>query len=374
MNYFVTGATGFIGRNLVSGCCSARARSTPWCGPARAAGWRSCGPAWGADGARVVPIAGDLAQPGLGVSEEDLLDAARRGRPLLPPGGDLRHDRRRRGAGDRQRRGHPPRGRARRRDRGRLLPPGQLDRRRRPLQGRVARGHVRRGRTARHPSLLPHQARVRAGRARGVPAALARLPAGDRRRRLAHAARSTRSTGPTTSSRLLQRARRVLPAWLPTVGVEGGEINIVPVDYVADAIDHIAHKPDLDGQAFHLTDPNPKTAGEVINLFAQAADAPQMTLRLDSDVTEPATGAGADRRCSFFPPAKRAAEAGAGPARHPGRRPHLRRLPDPASTRPRRRRRWRARGSRCRRWRATRTGSGTTGSATSTPTCSRTAR
>ena len=29
--------------------------------------------AWGADGARVVPIAGDLSQPGLGVSEEDLL-------------------------------------------------------------------------------------------------------------------------------------------------------------------------------------------------------------------------------------------------------------------------------------------------------------
>ena len=28
---------------------------------------------WGPDGARVVPIAGDLAQPGLGVSEEDLL-------------------------------------------------------------------------------------------------------------------------------------------------------------------------------------------------------------------------------------------------------------------------------------------------------------
>ena len=56
--------------------------------------------------------------------------------------------------------------------------------------------------------------------------------------------------GPYYMFKLLQQARRVLPAWLPTVGVEGGEINIVPVDYVAAAIDHIAHQPGLDGQAF----------------------------------------------------------------------------------------------------------------------------
>ena len=94
---------------------------------------------------------------------------------------------------------------------------------------------------------------------------------------------------------MLQRARRVLPAWLPAVGVEGGEINIVPVDYVAAAIDHIAHEPGLDGQAFHLTDPQPKTAGEVVNLFAKAADAPQAALRLDSDMTDSGDQPGAQR-------------------------------------------------------------------------------
>ena len=66
--------------------------------------------------------------------------------------------------------------------------------------------------------------------------------------------------GPYYFFKLLQQARRVLPSWLPTVGVEGGEINIVPVDYVADAIDHIAHKPGLDGQAFRLTDPSAEDA------------------------------------------------------------------------------------------------------------------
>ena len=39
--------------------------------------------------------------------------------------------------------------------------------------------------------------------------------------------------GPYYAFKLLQRARRVLPSWLPTLGVEGGEINIVPVDFVA---------------------------------------------------------------------------------------------------------------------------------------------
>ena len=117
--------------------------------------------------------------------------------------------------------------------------------------------------------------------------------------------------GPYYFFKLLQRARRVLPSWLPAVGVEGGEINIVPVDYVADAIDHIAHEPGLDGQAFHLTDPAPKSAGEVINLFARAADAPQAALRLDSGVTDPATSL-VRTGLRFFPPAKRAMKAGLG--------------------------------------------------------------
>ena len=36
-----------------------------------------------------------------------------------------------------------------------------------------------------------------------------------------------------------------LPAWLPLVGVDLGDTNVVPVDYVAKAMDHIAHVPDL---------------------------------------------------------------------------------------------------------------------------------
>jgi len=88
--------------------------------------------------------------------------------------------------------------------------------------------------------------------------------------------------GPYYFFKLIQKMRKALPQWMPTVGIEGGRINIVPVDFVADAIDHIAHKKGLDGGCFHLTDPQPRRVGEILNLFAKAAHAPQMTMRLNA--------------------------------------------------------------------------------------------
>jgi NAD(P)-dependent dehydrogenase (short-subunit alcohol dehydrogenase family) len=88
--------------------------------------------------------------------------------------------------------------------------------------------------------------------------------------------------GPYYFFGLIKKLREVLPPWVPTVGIEGGRINMVPVDFVADAMDHIAHKPGLDGGCFHLTDPEPMRIGEVLNIFARAGHAPQMTMRLDA--------------------------------------------------------------------------------------------
>ncbi len=88
--------------------------------------------------------------------------------------------------------------------------------------------------------------------------------------------------GPYYFFKLIQKMRKALPQWMPTVGIEGGRINIVPVDFVVDAMDHIAHKKGLDGGCFHLTDPEPRRIGEILNLFAKAAHAPQMTMRLNA--------------------------------------------------------------------------------------------
>lgn len=88
--------------------------------------------------------------------------------------------------------------------------------------------------------------------------------------------------GPYYFFKLIQRLRGMLPPWMPTVGIEGGRINIVPVDFVVDAMDHIAHAKDQDGKAFHLVDPTPNRVGDVLNTFAKAAHAPQMSLRVNA--------------------------------------------------------------------------------------------
>jgi NAD(P)-dependent dehydrogenase (short-subunit alcohol dehydrogenase family) len=87
--------------------------------------------------------------------------------------------------------------------------------------------------------------------------------------------------GPYYFFKAIQRLRHLLPEWVPLVGPEMGWTNIVPVDFVVGALDHIAHEPDLDGQAFHLTSPKGQRSGDVINAFARAAHAPQLALRID---------------------------------------------------------------------------------------------
>jgi NAD(P)-dependent dehydrogenase (short-subunit alcohol dehydrogenase family) len=88
--------------------------------------------------------------------------------------------------------------------------------------------------------------------------------------------------GPYYFFKAIQKMRNALPSWMPTIGIEGGRINIVPVDFVASALDHIAHRKGLDGKCFHLTDPEPHRIGEVLNIFAKAGHAPLMTMRVNA--------------------------------------------------------------------------------------------
>jgi NAD(P)-dependent dehydrogenase (short-subunit alcohol dehydrogenase family) len=92
--------------------------------------------------------------------------------------------------------------------------------------------------------------------------------------------------GPYYFFKLIRRIRNAVPQWMPMPGVEGREINIVPVDFVVRAMDHIAHLDGLDGRAFSLTDPDPPTAGEVIDIFAAAAHAPQASVRVPAGAIE----------------------------------------------------------------------------------------
>ena len=91
--------------------------------------------------------------------------------------------------------------------------------------------------------------------------------------------------GPYYFFPLFKRMRDNLPQWLPIVGVDLGDTNVVPVDYVAKAMDHLAHQDGLDGQAFHLVNPEPQPTVDVVNTFATAAKAPRFTVPIDRRVT-----------------------------------------------------------------------------------------
>lgn len=88
--------------------------------------------------------------------------------------------------------------------------------------------------------------------------------------------------GPYYFFKLIQRMRQLLPPWLPAIGLEGGRINIVPVDYVVDALDHIAHHDGIAKRCFHLVDPVGYRVGDVLDIFTRAAHAPRMNLFINA--------------------------------------------------------------------------------------------
>ena len=79
----------------------------------------------------------------------------------------------------------------------------------------------------------------------------------------------------------LKAMRDLIPGWVPFVGIDLGDTNLVPIDYVAKAMDHLAHVPDRDGEAFHLVNPEPQRTIDMINAFAEAAKAPRFAVPVD---------------------------------------------------------------------------------------------
>jgi NAD(P)-dependent dehydrogenase (short-subunit alcohol dehydrogenase family) len=93
--------------------------------------------------------------------------------------------------------------------------------------------------------------------------------------------------GPYYFFKAIERIRHLLPEWVPLVGLDLGYTNVVPVDWVAGALEHIAHEPDLDGRTFHLTDPRPQRVDDLLNELATAAHAPRFAMSIDKRLTAP---------------------------------------------------------------------------------------
>ena len=88
--------------------------------------------------------------------------------------------------------------------------------------------------------------------------------------------------GPYYFFKLIQRIRKLLPSWMPMVGLEGGRINIVPVDFVVNSLDYISHHQHASGKCFHLVDPVGYRVGDVLDILSKAAHAPRMNLFINA--------------------------------------------------------------------------------------------
>jgi NAD(P)-dependent dehydrogenase (short-subunit alcohol dehydrogenase family) len=88
--------------------------------------------------------------------------------------------------------------------------------------------------------------------------------------------------GPYYFFKLIQRMRQLLPPWLPSIGLEGGRINIVPVDFVVAALNTISHQSGIAQKCFHLVDPVGYRVGDVLDIFSKAAHAPKMNLFINA--------------------------------------------------------------------------------------------
>jgi NAD(P)-dependent dehydrogenase (short-subunit alcohol dehydrogenase family) len=87
--------------------------------------------------------------------------------------------------------------------------------------------------------------------------------------------------GPYYFFKRIKTVRDRVPKWLPLLGIDGGRMPLAPVDYVADAIDHIAHEEGWDGKAFFLLQRPAPTVGALIRTFLEAAHGPEIVAELD---------------------------------------------------------------------------------------------
>ncbi|MGB0955095.1 MAG: SDR family oxidoreductase [Panacagrimonas sp.] len=86
--------------------------------------------------------------------------------------------------------------------------------------------------------------------------------------------------GPYYFAKAIQKISHRIPKWFPLLGIEGGKLAIAPVDYVAAAMDAIAHKPGLDSQCFHLMQAHSPSVGDLLQALLEAAHGPDLASRM----------------------------------------------------------------------------------------------
>ena len=280
MSYFVTGATGFIGRNLVEQLLEREGTIYVLVREGSRGRLEELRSRWGADEDRIVPVIGDLSQEHLGCGDQiselnGKVDHFFHLAAIYDMTADAESQRIANVEGTREA----------------VKLAKELDAKRFHMVSSIAAAGLYKGtftedmfdeaeKVDNHPYFqTKHESEAVVREESEVPWRVYRpgIVVGH-----SETGEMDKIDGPYYFFKILQRARNAVPQWFPGIGIEGRKINIVPVDFVAKAMDHIAHIDGLDGQAFHLTDPKPLTAGQVINTFAKAAHAPEAVMRIDS--------------------------------------------------------------------------------------------
>ncbi len=74
---------------------------------------------------------------------------------------------------------------------------------------------------------------------------------------------TTKYDGPYYVFKLLNR----LPDWMPVPAIGSGDarVNLVPIDFVAESLAALGHRPQPDDAVYHLADPNPMTSRQIVD-------------------------------------------------------------------------------------------------------------
>ena len=279
MRYFVTGATGFIGRRLVKALL-ARRGSTVYFLVRPGSGGKVADllSAWGTTKARAVAIRGDLTEKKLGVSAEDIkllrgqkIDAVYHLAAVYDLDADEESQIRVNIEGTRNMV-----------EFAKAIDAGHVHHVSSIAAAGLYEGVFREdmfdeAEGLEHPYFMTkHESEKIVRRECKVPWTVYRpaVVVGD-----STTGEMDKIDGPYYFFKLIQRMRQILPPWFPSVGLEGGRINIVPVDFVVACLDHISHsRHAIAGKCYHLVDPQGYRVGDVLDIFSKAAHAPKMNL------------------------------------------------------------------------------------------------
>jgi len=87
-----------------------------------------------------------------------------------------------------------------------------------------------------------------------------------------------------------------LPGLTPMAVPDTGRTNVVPVDYVVDALVELMHSPSLDGRTFHLTAPKAIGLPDIYRAVAAEAGLPRLRAKLPGAVAAPVLNVGGRAR------------------------------------------------------------------------------